>query len=66
MKSRKINLLLFFLFVLVKCSAAQLAGGTYTVGGTTPNFANLQVVDTALQSGISGPVVFDIRLSQGF
>ena len=61
MKSRKIKLLLFFLFILVKGSIAQLAGGTYTVGGTTPNFANLQVVDTALQSGISGPVVFDIR-----
>ncbi|MDP1726361.1 MAG: GEVED domain-containing protein [Bacteroidota bacterium] len=35
--------------------------GTYTVGGTTPDFANLQLAAAALSYGVGGPVVFDIR-----
>ncbi len=61
MNSQKTTLLLFLFFVLLKNSTAQVAGGTYTVGGASPNYANLQSLDTALQSGISGPVVFNIR-----
>ncbi len=35
--------------------------GTYTVGGTTPDFPNPVAAAAALQYGVSGPVTFDIR-----
>ena len=35
--------------------------GTYTVGGTTPDFATPVIAAAALSNGVSGPVVFDIR-----
>lgn len=39
-----------------------LATGSYTVGGTTPDFANLAEVKHKLNTcGISGPVTFNIR-----
>lgn len=39
-----------------------LAAGSYTVGGTTPDFANLAEVKHKLNTcGISGPVTFNIR-----
>ncbi len=61
MKPQKITLIIFLLFALMKTSSAQLAGGTYTIGGTTPDYATVQAAATALASGISGPVVFNIR-----
>lgn len=39
-----------------------LAGGTYTVGGTSPDFATISDAVNELNTyGICGPVVFDIR-----
>ncbi len=35
--------------------------GTYTVGGTTPDFADIASAASALQFGLAGPVTFDIR-----
>ncbi len=36
--------------------------GTYTIGGVTPDFANFTLAANALnQSGIDGPVSFDVR-----
>lgn len=35
--------------------------GTYTVGGTTPDFATIADAAAVLSNGVSGPVVFDIR-----
>jgi hypothetical protein len=35
--------------------------GTYTVGGTTPDFPNPAAAAAALQYGVSGPVTFDVR-----
>ncbi len=35
--------------------------GTYTVGGTTPDFATPAAAAAALSNGVAGPVVFDIR-----
>src|SRR5436190_1339077 len=36
--------------------------GTYTIGGTTPDYANFKAAVTALTTnGVCGPVVFDIR-----
>ncbi len=41
--------------------SVQLSG-TYTIGGTTPDFANFSAAVTALNSyGVCGPVVFNIR-----
>ena len=39
-----------------------LAGGTYTIGGATPNYANFSAAVNDLNTkGISGPIVFNIR-----
>lgn len=39
-----------------------LAGGTYTIGGTAPNYASFTLAVNDLNSkGISGPVVFNVR-----
>ena len=35
--------------------------GTYTIGGLTPDFATIAAAATALNGGICGAVVFDIR-----
>ncbi len=35
--------------------------GTYTVGGTNPDFATIAEAAAILSNGVSGPVVFDIR-----
>lgn len=35
--------------------------GTYTVGGTTPDFPTVIAAAQGLQFGVSGPVTFDIR-----
>ena len=45
----------------VSASYAAL-NGTYTVGGTTPNYATPAAAAAAVVSqGVSGPVVFNIR-----
>ncbi len=52
---------LFFLFV-ASFSYAQPLSGTYTIGGSNPDYINLFFADAALDSfGISGPVTFNIR-----
>lgn len=61
MKAQKFTLIIFLLFALMKSSSAQIAGGTYTIGGASPDYATVQAAATALASGISGPVVFNIR-----
>ena len=61
MKSLKFILIVAVLFLNIADGFAQL-NGTYTIGGTTPDFATPQDAVTALQStGINGPVVFNIR-----
>ncbi len=35
--------------------------GTFTIGGTAPDYATIGEAVTALEAGISGPVVFNIR-----
>lgn len=35
--------------------------GTYTVGGTNPDFPNVIAAASALQYGVAGPVVFEVR-----
>ena len=61
MKAQKFTLFIFLFFALMKTTSAQLAGGTYTIGGASPDYATVQAAATALTSGISGPVVFNIR-----
>lgn len=54
-------LILFFLILVSKASISQL-NGTYTIGGTNPDYATIADAFNALNaSGISGPVVFAIR-----
>lgn len=44
------------------CSQAQPLSGTYTIGGTTPNYPTITAAANALVSnGINGPVTFNIR-----
>lgn len=38
-----------------------LKAGTYTVGGTSPNYTDLNSAVSALSCGITGPVLFNIR-----
>jgi hypothetical protein len=47
-------------FTQVSCPGM---GGTYTIGGTSPNFATFGAAVTAMASGcgISGPIVFKVR-----
>lgn len=41
---------------------AQPLSGTYTIGGTSPNYTTLSAAITALNTfGVNGPVVFNIR-----
>lgn len=48
-------------FAAIKPASAQLSG-TYTIGGTSPNYATLSAAISALNaSGVSGPVTFQIR-----
>jgi len=43
-------------------TAYEALNGTYTVGGTTPDFNTVNdAVTTLLQRGVCGPVIFDIR-----
>ena len=50
-----------FIFILSHAIKAQL-NGTYTIGGTSPNYATLTAAANALNTlGISGNVTFNIR-----
>ncbi|WP_276134933.1 T9SS type A sorting domain-containing protein [Polluticoccus soli] len=60
-KSKKIAGVLLALGISSAAIAAPLSG-TYTIGGTTPNYATLSDAVTALNTeGVSGPVTFNIR-----
>lgn len=45
----------------IRTSLFTPLNGTYTVGGTNPDFATPQAAALALQYGVAGPVTFDIR-----
>ena len=61
MKSQNFTLILLVFLALSKSSSAQL-NGTYTIGGTTPDYATIPAAITAIQTGgVSGPVIFNIR-----
>lgn len=38
-----------------------LKAGTYTIGGTNPNFADFNTAVNAISCGITGPIVFNVR-----
>lgn len=58
---KRIIMLLVGGMVLSQTAYAQLSG-TYTIGGTTPDYADLAAAVTDLNSsGVSGPVVFNMR-----
>ena len=53
----------FILLVFISISGllkAQLSG-TYTIGGTAPDYATIPDALTATQAGVTGPVIFNIR-----
>jgi hypothetical protein len=59
------RLLLMPLLVIAAYSSAlaQPLNGTYTIGGTTPNYPDMAAAVAALNTnGISGDVIFNIRL----
>ncbi|MCW3083530.1 MAG: hypothetical protein JWP12_896 [Bacteroidetes bacterium] len=54
-------LLLFFVAV-VNFATAQCLSGSYTIGGTSPNYTTITSAVSALTTnGVCGPVVFNIR-----
>ncbi len=62
MKSMKFTNLLLILSLIVSTKTLAQLNGNYTVGGTAPDYATVQAAATAVQSsGVSGPVVFNIR-----
>ena len=61
MKSLKFTLALIGLIALGISSKAQLSG-TYTIGGTSPNYPTLQdAINDMASVGINGAVVFNLR-----
>ncbi|OSZ78159.1 hypothetical protein CAP35_07820, partial [Chitinophagaceae bacterium IBVUCB1] len=61
-KLQSLMLVLTALVLSVTNAYAQPLNGTYTVGGTSPNYASVAAAVTALQnSGVNGPVTFNIR-----
>ncbi|MCB0481919.1 MAG: right-handed parallel beta-helix repeat-containing protein [Flavobacteriales bacterium] len=57
----KILLTTLAFFGVFGISFAQLSG-TYTIGGTSPNYATVvEAVDSLNANGVSGPVTFNIR-----
>lgn len=57
----KYPLLLLLLLITTFSTQAQLSG-PYTIGGTNPDYATIAAAVTALnQSGVNGPVVFNIH-----
>jgi flagellar hook assembly protein FlgD len=59
------NRIVIILVVTVLCTcmlAAQPLSGSYTIGGTTPDFVTLQDAGNALKlRGVAGPTFFNIR-----
>lgn len=56
---RGLGLIVFLLFSFV--GKSQLSG-TYTIGGTSPDYTTISAAVSALNSGgVSGPVIFNIR-----
>jgi hypothetical protein len=54
-------LTLVSLFILNSDSKAQLTG-TYTIGGITPDYTTFTLaVADLVASGVSGPLIFDVR-----
>lgn len=50
------------IFTFMPASATPIPGGTYTVGGTTPDYPSLSDVALALNTrGIAGSVTFNVR-----
>lgn len=47
---------------LLKSPPPPLMGGTYTIGGSNPDFTSFtEAVDSLSANGISGPIVFEVR-----
>jgi hypothetical protein len=57
----KASLLSMLMVAITGLTAYGQLNGTYTVYGTSPNYANLQAAVNALSAGVSGPVTFKIR-----
>jgi parallel beta-helix repeat protein len=55
------SLLSLLLVAITGLTAYGQLNGTYTVYGTSPNYATLQDAVNALTAGVSGPVTFKIR-----
>ncbi|HRS54451.1 MAG TPA: hypothetical protein P5250_07065, partial [Bacteroidales bacterium] len=56
------NHLIIFILLLYSYSASSQLQGTYTIGGTSPNYASISAAVTALNTqGISNSVIFNIR-----
>lgn len=55
----------FFVFILIGISSLNLSAqlnGTYTIGGTSPDYASFtEAVDSLNSLGVSGPVIFNVR-----
>ena len=55
------NFALFAFFISSNYLFGQLSG-TYTIGGTSPNYSTISAAVTAMDfSGVSGPVTFNVR-----
>jgi parallel beta-helix repeat protein len=52
-----------FALLLIAAPASMLSqlSGTYTIGGSSPNYATFTAAAAALSAGVSGPVVFNVR-----
>lgn len=56
------KLLLVALIMISEWCSGQCMSGTYTIGGTTPDYATINSAVAALQTnGVCGPVVMNIR-----
>src|SRR5690606_478049 len=50
------------MLVATVAANAQALNGTYTIGGTSPNYSTFALACAALNSqGVAGPVVFNVR-----
>lgn len=59
---RLIKLLFLMMALLPQIGLFAQLSGTYTIGGTSPNYANFTAAVNALNaSGVNGPVIFRVR-----
>ena len=58
--NKKFTLIVIFIYCIIGNVSAQLSG-TFTIGGTTPDYATITDALTDLSAGVSGPVIFNIR-----